>query len=215
MAQQIFIVRHGNREDFEDRNWARNASRPHDPGLSPDGIRQAQELGRELIDSPIKMVFASPFLRTLQTAAHIAEAIGLPIHVEPGLGEILPTIREMPAILESSRRSQLFPSLGSEHEPLGTLHYPESEEVGHQRCADTVNALAERYRDQSILCVTHASPVVGIVRRLSAIDEKIRVPLCALFVLERANSGGWTLVRSGDVSHLSDQKTSLKHAHVG
>ena len=77
MSQRIWIIRHGNREDFQNPGWAKTAQRPFDPALSPDGETQAKEVGRRLQDEPIHCVFASPFLRTIQTASHIAEALDL------------------------------------------------------------------------------------------------------------------------------------------
>ena len=214
MTQTIWIVRHGNREDFGNPGWARTAARPYDPALSADGERQAQEVGQSLRGQTIHRVFASPFLRTIQTAHAIAEALDLTVALEPGIGEILPMLREMPALLPEEERRRRFARIDSSYRPLGALAYPESETEGHQRSGQTVQRLADLYPDHNLLFVTHAAPVVGIVRHLTGIQEKISVPLCALFTLERHDQG-WTLVGQADVSHLSDRATSLRYAHVG
>jgi len=215
MTQTIWIVRHGNREDFGNPGWARTAERPYDPALSADGERQAQEAGISLRGQPVHRVFASPFLRTIQTAHHIADAVDLPVALEPGIGEILPSIREMPALLAQEERAQLFDRIDSAYSPVGTLSFPESEADGYRRSGQTVQSVADANPAHNLLFVTHAAPVVGIVRHLTGIQEKISVPLCAIFTLQR-NGSGWHLIGDGgSVAHLSDSASSLRYAHSG
>ena len=84
----IWLVRHGEREDFENMDWGKTAERPHDPGLSTTGIRQARAVGEQLADEGIGRIFTSPYLRCAQTAHLIAESVMVPVHIEPGLGEL-------------------------------------------------------------------------------------------------------------------------------
>jgi len=215
MTQTLWIVRHGNREDFGNPGWAKTAERPFDPALSADGERQAQEAGSSLAGQGVQRIFASPFLRTIQTAHHIADAVDLPVALEPGIGEILPTIQEMPALLAEEERKRLFARLDSGYIPLGSLAFPESEADGYRRSGQTVQQLADAHPAHNLLFVTHASPVIGIVRHLTGIQERISVPLCVIFTLQR-NGSGWHLVGDGgSVAHLSDSATSLRYAYSG
>lgn len=216
MSQTIWIVRHGNREDFLDPNWHKNAERPHDPSLSPDGEKQAHEVGLSLQDQPVNRIFASPFLRTMQTASAIAEVLDLPVHLEPGLGETLPGLTEPPSLLGVTERRERFQRLTSAHEPVHQRTYPESEEESFLRTAETIQALADRYPGENLLFVSHASPIAGAVRGLAGLSHKVRVPLCGIFTLVREDgSSDWTLTDQADISHLSDPETSLRHAHIG
>lgn len=215
MKQTIWIVRHGNREDFGNPDWVKNAVRPYDPALSADGERQAQEAGASLKGQPLHRIFASPFLRTIQTAHHIANAVDLPVALEPGIGEILPTLSQVPDYISTQEGTQRFARLDTTYTPVGSLVYPESELEGYRRSAQTVQQLADSHPNHNLLFVTHAAPVIGIVRHLAGIQEKISVPLCSIFTLQR-NGHGWQLVGGqGDVSHLSDSATSLRYAHSG
>lgn len=54
-----------------------------DPGLTPTGVGQARELADRLLGSGIGRIVASPYRRTLQTAAIVAEALEVPVEVEP------------------------------------------------------------------------------------------------------------------------------------
>ncbi|HKL89484.1 MAG TPA: histidine phosphatase family protein, partial [Salinibacter sp.] len=82
--QTVWIARHANRQDFADPNWADTADRPHDPGLSTDGVEQAQQLARRVNDLDVDRIVASPFIRTVETAHYAAEAADEPVFIEPG-----------------------------------------------------------------------------------------------------------------------------------
>lgn len=215
MTQTLWIVRHGNREDFGNPSWAKSAQRPYDPALSADGERQAQEAGNSLRGQRVHRIFASPFLRTIQTAHHIANAVDLAVALEPGIGEVLPSAQEMPALLPPDVRQQLFARLDLSYHPIAALAYPEDEATGHRRSGQTVQQLADAFPQDNLLFVTHASPVIGIVRHLTGIQERISVPLCAIFTLQRNGTGWHLLGDGGSVEHLSDSAASLRYAHSG
>ena len=67
MKQTVWIARHGNRQDFVDRQWEKTAKWPHEPGLFPDGIIQAKELAGRLKDENISHIFSSPFIKIVLT----------------------------------------------------------------------------------------------------------------------------------------------------
>ncbi len=214
MCQRIWIIRHGNREDFQNPGWAKTAQRPYDPALSADGETQAQEVGHSLRDEPINCIFASPFLRTIQTASHIADMLDLPVFLEPGIGEILPNVLGMPDLLPEEERALRFPRVDKDYRAVGKLCYPEKSEDGHTRAADTAHALTARFPEQNLLMVTHGAPVVGIVRGLTGLTENLSVPLCCIFTLQRDESG-WHVVQRSAISHLSNQESSRRYAHSG
>ena len=85
----IWVLRHGERADVADPTWLETADRPHDPPLTALGQQQAQATANALANERIDAIYSSPFLRCMQTAAAVARARGLPIRVEPGLGELL------------------------------------------------------------------------------------------------------------------------------
>jgi probable phosphoglycerate mutase len=59
-----------------------------DPALAPEGLRQAQRLADRLREEPIAAIFVSGLRRTVQTAAPLAEALGLEPVVVPELREV-------------------------------------------------------------------------------------------------------------------------------
>ncbi len=54
-----------------------------DPPLTGEGRRQAEEAARRLADHGVERLLASPYRRTLETAAIIAGRLGLRIEIEP------------------------------------------------------------------------------------------------------------------------------------
>jgi broad specificity phosphatase PhoE len=79
--QAIYVIRHGARYDQECPAWKETAKRPHDPSLSALGFKQATETGESLYEDFTNNSYtsvttlASPFLRTIQTANNILDAI--------------------------------------------------------------------------------------------------------------------------------------------
>lgn len=97
MVKQIFIVRHTTRQDTVQSNWAETAEYGYNPPLADLGHSQATEAGRYIRSlmhqQPTRvMVHTSPFLRCVQTAAHIAEELigcNPKIRMDAALGEWL------------------------------------------------------------------------------------------------------------------------------
>lgn len=75
--QKIIVMRHGDRMDNADPLWLPNATRKWDPPLHDEGHDRAISSGQNLLksDYPIHRIFVSPFLRCLQTAFQVAQAL--------------------------------------------------------------------------------------------------------------------------------------------
>ena len=96
--RRIVVVRHGYRLDEADSRWPERALRPQDSPLATVGQQQAAALGSALAARqhddpsvlPIIKVLASPFARTVQTAATLAAELRLGascLGIEEGLSE--------------------------------------------------------------------------------------------------------------------------------
>lgn len=185
--------------DFVDPNW-----KGFNPPLSPDGVVQAQETAARLVGENIQHIFVSPFLRTIETGHHIAEALGLPLKVEFGVCEWLnpewfgafPQFPSLESLLPQ------FPRLDTDYNSVGYPTCPESWEQCMERCRKTARALLEQ-TDGNILVIGHGATVEGLARGLSQCTDTISTGLCSLTLL-RENSGVYTLELNGDTSHLSD-----------
>jgi broad specificity phosphatase PhoE len=83
----MILVRHAESE------WNRHFSRTRidpgipDPPLTRKGRRQAAQLAKQLAESKVRRLVASPYRRALETATIVAETLALPITVEPLIRE--------------------------------------------------------------------------------------------------------------------------------
>ena len=63
--------------------------------LTNHGLTQAASLPGKLADEPIEAVYASPLTRAQQTAAPLAESLGLEVQVLDGVQEISAGVEEL------------------------------------------------------------------------------------------------------------------------
>lgn len=211
MSQTVWIARHGNRIDFVNPDWFLTAERPYDPHLSDDGHLQAKQLANRLKLETISHIFASPFLRTVQTAGPIAQALNLPIKLEWGLCEWLNPawMPAMPETLSHDTLCQRFPNIDPTYKTSPPT-YPETGEACMKRAGETAQRLANNY-PEDILLVGHGASVIGttlgLVKNLA--ETEITASLCCLVKVVRQN-GEWVMELNGDTSHLNDTETVIR-----
>lgn len=89
---RLILVRHG-----QTHSNVAGALDTAEPGadLTDLGRRQAAAVPAALADEQVTAIYASPLVRTQQTAAPLAEARGLPVLVRRGLEEVSAGDREM------------------------------------------------------------------------------------------------------------------------
>lgn len=82
---EILLIRHGENEYTQKGRLA-----GWTPGvrLNEAGRAQAQALAKRLAKAPIKAIYSSPLDRTMETAAPLAKAKGLPIVKRADVGEV-------------------------------------------------------------------------------------------------------------------------------
>lgn len=215
--QLVCIARHGDRLDFADPEWHRTAARPWDPPLSPLGVEQAEELGQRLTREAVAHVFSSPFLRTAQTAQAVAQALGLPVNIEPGLSEWLSAewFPEPPELLSLDRLAKEFPRIDPLYAPRGAAAHGETGEAALARSGATVVRLVAEFAGNIVL-IGHGASVLGatacLLGRSAAETERLLQPLrpCCLIKLARRPGEEWRLELDGSVDHLTHAETDVR-----
>lgn len=202
MTHVIWLARHGNREDFVDPTWRDRASLPDDPPLSADGVEQARRLAERLRSEPIGLVYASPFLRAVQTADQVARVLGVRIRLEPGFGEHLnPEWFPRPPHLRSiSELARQFPRIDPEYRSSFSPTYPETSAAAHRRAALAVESIAHQSLDP-LLFVGHGASVTGAVLVLAREDRETPCPLTGLFKLRHTDQT-WNVEMRADTCHI-------------
>jgi phosphohistidine phosphatase SixA len=209
MANTIFIVRHGDRLDYEvgKDEWARlcrGVGEFPPPGavvVVVMAYETAQAIGDSLIAAnnnasndnsntgtpcrSIDHVLTSPFLRCIQTANPIAGRLGLPLCVDEALFEVPCRQEVLPPV---SERCRYFPRISREYQstfrPEGIEEYPHD---SLNRCGISGIELAKRFPGKNIVLVTHAANVVAIAACLTGRTISTVPPAspCGIFRLDR------------------------------
>lgn len=211
MSQTVWIARHGNRLDFVNPQWFNTAVRRYDPPLSDDGFIQAAELGQRLKSENISHIFASPFLRTIQTANEVAQVLNLPIKLEAGIGEWhnAEWMTQSPEIHPQDFLKAEYPLIDWNYKSGVTPRYPESKEEVNQRTSATVKQLLANF-DEDILLVGHGASVFGATKSLVPDVPEFRVSLCSLTKVVRDKNHNWNLELCADSSHLSQTESQVR-----
>ncbi len=212
MNQTIWIARHANRLDFVNPDWFLTAERPYDPPLSSDGLVQAKQLAQRLKGESIAHIFASPFLRTVQTANEVASVLDLPIKLESGLSEWLNPhwMPAMPERLSLLTLHEQFPRIDLSYTSRVIAKYPETGEESLERSGETARQLAAFSED--ILLVGHGASVLGATIGLvggTPESTQVNAALCCLVKLVR-DGEKWVMELNGDTSHLSQSEKVIR-----
>lgn len=171
--RRIYIIRHGSRRDFVDPAWAQQAARPWDPPLAEEGREEALRLSAALARAGIDAIFSSPFLRTLETASPLADAVNLPIFVEPGLSEWLtpdwfPVADPALPLIELQDR---FQRIDPDYVPKGEALFGESGEGALERAAVAAIALAHAH-EGNLALFGHGASILGAAAGLLRADPE-------------------------------------------
>lgn len=215
MSQIVWIARHANRLDFVNPDWFLTAERRYDPPLSDDGMLQAQQLARRLKKEKIGHIFASPFLRTVQTANAVAEMLNLPIKLETGLSEWLNPVwmTEEPERLSTPALAKLFPRIDTSYTSRIAAKFPETHEKVRERSGQTARCLATEFFPEDILLVAHGASVLGGAMGLvgDIAKTEVKASLCSLVKVVRQDPE-WLLELTGDTSHLTHIEEVIRFA---
>jgi broad specificity phosphatase PhoE len=204
MAETLWLCRHGERRDTVDPDWATGADRPHDPPLTDHGRWQSEQVGTRLETTGIDAIYASPFLRAVETASSIADRLSLPVYLEDGLCEHLnhDWFEAAPEVLSRATLAREFDPVSLDHGSVVDPTFPETGAEAAERAAEAARRLLEREQegDRELLLVGHGLTVGGVATGLTEAD-RIDTPLCGLCRLERTEAG-WKVMESADTEHL-------------
>lgn len=85
----IFVLRHGEREDFVDESYSKRSSRPLDPPLSSQGYRQAKNVEEYFRKENVVFdeIFCSPYIRCIEIVLPTVKYFHYQLKVELSLSE--------------------------------------------------------------------------------------------------------------------------------
>jgi len=158
---RLLVMRHGESEGNVARIWT--SARVGYP-LTERGRAQARAAGGRVADRGVSAVYGSPLVRAHETAAEVAEVLGLEVRVLEGVEELHVGVHE------GSHDDDVAPIamevFGRWMREGDLEHGFQGGETGHQiaaRMSEALNRVADAHPDEAIVVVSHGgSMAVGV-----------------------------------------------------
>ncbi len=140
-SARMILMRHGQSEFNLHFSATKQDPGIEDPRLTPLGHAQAEAAAQSLLHIGIRRIVSSPYTRTMQTAAPVARALGLPVTITPLVRERFHFVCDV-----GSPRSRLEPAW-PDHDFAGIdeVWWPEATEA-----AEAVLVRAKEFRRLSV-----------------------------------------------------------------
>ncbi len=159
-ATELLLVRHGESEPARPGESFAMLQGQGDPALHPEGERQARAVAARLRHEPISAIYVTILRRTHQTAAPLAEALGLTPIVEPDLREV--HLGAWDGGLYRIKAAEGDPAFmrAKERQEWGEIPGAETTAALHARVRAGILRIAEAHPDRRIAAFVHGG-VIG------------------------------------------------------
>ncbi|KAJ3935358.1 MAG: phosphoglycerate mutase-like protein [Lentinula lateritia] len=222
MIQTLYIARHGFRS-----SWTNGDRSDRNDSLSELGLKQAHDLASYLVslaeDKKPTAIFSSPFHRCLQTSQITSIALNVPIYVDHWISEWYSDLTASKAIKQPEPPSADilradFPEIDAD--AWSSLWYPPSTGENVSQITERMSTFLSWFipkvestlspaKHERILLVTHAAPVIALVRNLlHETESRVKPGCCSISEFERnldseSEESEWVPIRIGDCAHVS------------
>ena len=162
-ATEIFIVRHGASADAVPGEPYPFAGRWSDPELSPAGREQAERIADRLAHEPIAAIYVSDLRRTQQTAAPLAERLGITPTEDAGIREV--HMGEWEGYVWRQRIEERDPLALQmiDEQRWDIIPGSEDPEGFAARVRAALTRIADRHRGETIAIFTHGGVIGQVV----------------------------------------------------
>ncbi|GAA1474024.1 bifunctional RNase H/acid phosphatase [Corynebacterium felinum] len=201
-ATRLILLRHGQTPYSAKRLY----SGLSDPELTDLGLWQAEQAARRLGEKGgVAAVISSPLRRCTQTAEACARALGVEVVTDSGLVEM--DFGDWDG-LSFSQAFESDPQLHSQW--LKDVHTAppggESLVSAHKRIKKCLNELLRTYQGQTIVLVSHVTPIKSILRVAldgnASMVHRMHLDLASMSIAEFYSDGPTCVRLLNDTSHL-------------
>lgn len=197
---RLILVRHGQTEWNDGSRFQGHLDSP----LTRAGILQAETLGRRIARETVAEIYSSDLGRAKHTADLIAGALKLPVAIDARLREralgIFQGLNRDEVVKRYPEESRRYFSRDPNYVVPGGESAMGRFEIGFACC----NEIAERFKGESVVAVTHGGLVQAMFRHVTGIPfeapRRFALWNAAYNVFARTEDG-WSLETWGDVSH--------------
>ena len=150
-------MRHGQADNNVSRTLVGRHIESH---LTSQGRQQVTDVAKQLKTIPIDKVYASPVIRTMETAQIVCETLGMDYEVDERLYEIdLGKLVGMNFEEVTTKYGDLFLRFYAEHDPVLDSFGVEPFAAVKQRVKSLLDDALEKHEDSNVLMVTHLDPI--------------------------------------------------------
>ena len=163
-AATILLVRHGESAPVREGEPVPLLGGASDPALDPVGVEQAERVAARLATEPVDAIYVTPLRRTAQTAAPLAERLGLEPRVEADLREVF--LGEWEGGLFRKHVREVHPIVVQMREQgrWDVIPGAEPTEAFDARVRDGIERIAAAHPDQTVAVFVHG----GVIGRVLA-----------------------------------------------
>jgi 2,3-bisphosphoglycerate-dependent phosphoglycerate mutase len=205
----LLVIRHGESQPaLEDTTFPVRDGHA-DPPLDPRGHAEAQRVADRLADEAIAAIYVTPLQRTAQTAAPLAERLGLDVRVEHHLREVHLGEWEGAEFRRRVRNGDPLAMRMWAEQRWDVIPGAETMEALESRVRAGIARIAAAHPDQRVAVFTHGG-VIGMIAALAtggrtfAFVGADNASLTHLVVTAggEPEQRGWILRRFNDTGHL-------------
>ncbi|MGA9841178.1 MAG: histidine phosphatase family protein [Nitrososphaeraceae archaeon] len=158
------LMRHGEAENNVNRVLVGRHLESH---LTSYGRQQVAEAARFFQDVPIEKIYASPVIRTIETAEIVSKILGTSYEIDERLYEIdLGILVGMNYEEIVNKYGNLFLKFYAEQDPFLVKCGVETFTSVKERVNSLLNEIRVNYTDENILMVTHLDPIKAAISTL-------------------------------------------------
>jgi broad specificity phosphatase PhoE len=210
-AAELFIVRHA--DAIPDQDEIIPSGIYDDLPLSSVGRDQAQALAKRLSSLSFDAMYSSPLRRCLETAAPLAELLGMKPVIVQGLKEIrLGTIRPLPgdghdlaALTKALQERQLdIVRVAGEAGNFDAIPNSEPSATFRKRVVETLDEIARNHSGQRVLAFAHGGVVNAYVAEVLGLQKEFFFPAANTSItIVRVSGKRRVLYVLNDIGHIS------------
>jgi 2,3-bisphosphoglycerate-dependent phosphoglycerate mutase len=203
-AARLLLVRHGESAPVREGVPVPLLDGCSNPELDPVGHEQAARVAERLAAEDVAAVYVTPLVRTQQTAAPLAERLGLEPRVEPALQEIF--LGEWEGGHFRRHVMDRHPVAVRLHEEQRWEVIPGAEpsERFEARVRDGIERVAAAHADQTAVVVAHGGTISQALATATASRPFAFMNIDNASISELVVSGdAWTVRRFNDTAHLA------------
>jgi probable phosphoglycerate mutase len=165
-AADLLIVRHGESAPAREDQPAPLTDGHADPDLDPVGREQARRLADRIGGEPIDAIYVTTLRRTAQTAAPLAERLGLVARVEPDLREIYLGAWEGAAFRKHTSEGHPLAVAMFTEQRWDVIPGAEATEAFADRIRRGITRIATAHPNQRVVLVVHGG-VIGMIMAIA------------------------------------------------